>query len=964
MRRFILSAILIILAMAAQAFPVKITSWNVETDVKALNSLNISVDNVNRASGAIIAFVRDEVEFNTLLDHGFQAEKLPDLARQNALRLKLDKSLDPPRDEYYTVDQYNQFMIDTAAQYPNICELIQAGTSVQNRSLYFLKITDNPALEEAEPEFKYISTMHGNEVVGYDMCIRLIQLLTSEYGSDARITDLVDNTEIWINPLMNPDGYVLGQRYNAQGIDLNRNFPMPTGEQHPDGNAWAQENIAVMDLCNDHSFILSANFHTGALVINYPWDYTYALTPDDDLAQEAALTYSMHNLPMYNSPEFPNGITNGAQWYVITGSMQDWNYGYTDCLEVTAEISNDFWPPASTLPTYWAQNQESMLSYMEFVHKGIHGLVTSSVGTPLDATITIDGNAKQVHTDPDVGDYHRMLLPGTYTVTATAYGYLPQTAQITVPASGSVSHNFVLEHALTVNLRGQARDPLGYPLAGLEVTLLADTPTTATTDALGCFQFNGIYEGNYQISFNQDGAVIWETSCLLTQDESRRIFVISDPVALFSDPCETIDNWTATLPWGVSTYQGESVITDSPGGNYANQINKALLLTNPISLQNIDNPVLIFRTAYALENNYDFVYVQASNTTSNWTTLGSITGTQLSWEDMNFSLAEFAGQSLYIRFLIDTDYSVTADGIYLDDITIKGIDSTELIFGDADGNRQITKADGLSILAYSIGLDPLPDIDPRPWSDERIAACDLDADEILDAFDAWLLFNYIGEAGWRLPVQTGVPENPGDPVLSAHYDSALVIDLEHPELLKSLSFSTSPVNVVQINHTGYIHDDLYGQSFNQDEDRYGYAGHDVDHVSLTATLQDDPPDFTLVYTLNGVPGSVFVSTTSSGDDPVIPAPVFSLAQNHPNPFNPSTRISFSLARSEQPAHLRIYNAKGQLVKTLLEGIQPAGPQSLVWDGRDDSGNPVSSGIYLFRLESGGESLTRKMILLK
>ncbi|MBW6513444.1 MAG: carboxypeptidase regulatory-like domain-containing protein [Candidatus Syntrophosphaera sp.] len=964
MKKAVLIPALMLLMALAHGYPVLIRSWNPQADAKTLSQMNISVVNVNRQSGSITAYVRGNEEFEELLDHGFQAAKLPDEARENALRLHSQDPGSAPRDEYYTIDQYHQFMVDTAAQYPNICQLVQVGTSIQNRPLYFLKITDNPALEEAEPEFKYISSMHGNEVVGYDMCIRLIQLLTSEYGTDARITDLVNSTEIWICPMMNPDGFVLGQRYNAAGVDLNRNFPMPTGNQHPDGNAWAPENIAVMDFCNDQSFVLSANFHTGALVMNYPWDYTYNLTPDDALIQAAALSYSIHNLPMYNSTEFPNGITNGAEWYVITGSMQDWNYGYTDCIDITAEISNSFWPPASTLPTYWAQNQESMLSYLEFVHKGVHGLVTSSSGTPLDAKITVQGNAKAMHTDPDVGDFHRLLLPGSYTITAESYGYLPQTAQITVPASGSTSHNFVLEHAVSVNLRGQARDPEGYPLAGLEVALLAETPITANTDALGNFQINGIYEGNYQISFSQAGAVIWETSFLLTRDETRRIFVISDPLELFSDPCETIGNWTATPPWGVSTYQGESVITDSPGGNYANRISKPLLLTNPISLQNIENPVLTFRTAYALENGYDFVYVQASNTTSNWTTLGSITGTQLSWQDMSFSLAQFAGQSVHVRFLIVTDYSVTADGIYLDDITIKGIDSTELIYGDADGNRQLTKADGLSILAYSIGLDPLPDIDPRPWSAERIAACDLDADQSIDAFDAWLLFNYIGEAGWRLPVQTDVPENPGDPVLTAHYNGVLVIDLEHPELLKSISFSTSPVNVVQISHVGTLHDDLYGQFFNADEDRYGYAGHAVQHLSLTVTLEDDPSDFTLQYSLNGVPGSVFISTSAAGDDPLVPVPVFSLAQNHPNPFNPSTRITISLAKAHQTAHLRIYNAKGQLVKTLLSGIQPAGVQNLVWDGRDDFGKPVSSGIYLYRLESGGESLTRKMILLK
>ena len=75
---------------------------------------------------------------------------------------------------------------------------------------------------------------------------------------------------------------------------------MPTGVQHPDGNQWAPENIAIMDFSNEHNFVLSANFHGGSLVANYPWDYTYALTPDNDLFIQAALTYTSHNSSMYN----------------------------------------------------------------------------------------------------------------------------------------------------------------------------------------------------------------------------------------------------------------------------------------------------------------------------------------------------------------------------------------------------------------------------------------------------------------------------------------------------------------------------------------------------------------------------------------------------------------------------------------------------------------------------------------
>ena len=404
MKRIFLITICAILTVSGFSYPVLIKSWRLNEDVKTLNMAGISVDYVNRQSGNIIAYVRNDSEFSQIQALGLAPQKLPDTARENAQRLHSSPKNGSPKDEYFSIDQYNQFMVSTANSYPNICQLVQVGSSTQNRPLYFLKITDNPTIQEAEPEFRYLSSIHGDEVVGYDMCIRLIQLLTSEYGINDRITNLVNNTEIWICPMMNPDGFVLGQRYNAAGIDLNRNFPMPSGNQHPDGNPTAIENTAIMNHATSNSFVLSANFHGGALVANYPWDYTYTLTPDNDILIQAALTYSSHNSSMYNSYEFPQGITNGAQWYVITGSMQDWFYGFTDCMDITMEIGLNKWPPANQLPGFWNLNQESMLSYMEFVHKGVSGLVTSSSGAPLSARISVSGNARQINTDPDVGD--------------------------------------------------------------------------------------------------------------------------------------------------------------------------------------------------------------------------------------------------------------------------------------------------------------------------------------------------------------------------------------------------------------------------------------------------------------------------------------------------------------------------------------------------------------------------------
>ncbi len=217
---------------------------------------------------------------------------------------------------------------------------------------------------------------------------------------------------------------------------------MPSGNQHPDGNAWGQENVAMMNFSQAHSFNLSMNFHGGALVINYPWDYTYSLAPDDALLQEMSLTYTRPHTSLYNSDEFEHGITNGAQWYVITGSMQDWLYGYTDCIDITAEIGNNMWPPSSQLPSYWNMNKESLLRYIEFSQNGVKGMVTTATGAPLFASISVSGNNNPMHTDPDVGDYHRLLLPGNYQITVTVDGYDSQTANVSVPTTGHVLQNF------------------------------------------------------------------------------------------------------------------------------------------------------------------------------------------------------------------------------------------------------------------------------------------------------------------------------------------------------------------------------------------------------------------------------------------------------------------------------------------------------------------------------------------
>jgi carboxypeptidase D len=134
---------------------------------------------------------------------------------------------------YPTYSQYEIIMKQFALDYPALCRLDTIGTSINGKLVLVLKISDNVTFDEPdEPEVFYSSTMHGDELAGFVLMMRLADHLLSNYATDAGVKSLVDNLQIYINPLANPDGtYRTGDvisspsRFNANGKDLNRNFP-------------------------------------------------------------------------------------------------------------------------------------------------------------------------------------------------------------------------------------------------------------------------------------------------------------------------------------------------------------------------------------------------------------------------------------------------------------------------------------------------------------------------------------------------------------------------------------------------------------------------------------------------------------------------------------------------------------------------------------------------------------------
>jgi len=491
-------------------FPVTISIAD-RSDVDVIQKLDLDIDAVG--GGWVRAYVTQS-EMDALQGMGYEVERIPNQALRMWRSIRESERLGV-MDTYRDYDAMTAHLQGVAADHPSITQLLSIGKSVEGRDLWFIKITDNPGVEENEPEFKYISTMHGDEPVGTENCLKLIDLLTDNYASatpDQDLKRLVDEVEIWIMPMMNPDGNSAGSRYNAHGVDLNRHFPDWIEDPYNTGVGREPEIRAVMAFSDSMSFDVSGNFHTGALVVNYPSDNRPERAPDDSLFISMSEAYSIHNGPMWNSSSFHHGVTNGYDWYEIHGSMQDWNYDWMHNKEVTLEINDIKWPPAEELPQLWDDNDEAMAAYLEYCLRGVRGVVTDSAsGAPLLATVLVDGIAWDDRTDPDVVDYHRILDPGLYTLTFSHTGYITkQLTGVVVAGDTATVLDVQLTTAPLVTVSGTVTSEALLPLeATVEFYyhtggLLADSTTADPADGSYCF---ALPAAEYDIEVEADGYV-------------------------------------------------------------------------------------------------------------------------------------------------------------------------------------------------------------------------------------------------------------------------------------------------------------------------------------------------------------------------------------------------------------------------------------------------------------------------
>jgi hypothetical protein len=299
----------------------------------------------------------------------------------------LQSRLDPTKDMggYKTLDEINIYIDGIIADHPGIVSAkVDIGHSFHDRPIYAIKISDNPEIDEDEPEVLYTAAIHAREVITPEVLFHFMDHLTDNYGTDPRVTSIVNNRELWFIPLINVDGYYRNEvvapygggmwrkntRYNADGslgVDLNRNFGYYWGlddvGSSPDGaeetyrgtGPFSEPELQnVRDFTIAHEFVISLYYHAYSDVYLFPWGYNRQPTIDNDIY--VALSDSMG---VYN------GYSNDQNFYPVNGGACDWNYGeqttknmnYSFVVEV-GSLYDYFWPPLYRIPDLVAENLE------------------------------------------------------------------------------------------------------------------------------------------------------------------------------------------------------------------------------------------------------------------------------------------------------------------------------------------------------------------------------------------------------------------------------------------------------------------------------------------------------------------------------------------------------------------------------------------------------------------------------
>lgn len=656
-------------------------------DLILLANQGVAIDHVTHKKGVFIESDFSQKELNIAKGLGLSYKiTIPNVSdyykNQNTIKSQNKNTSCNNQFNYPTPANYNngsmggfltytemlQELDDMASLYPNLISIKQSISSfstAEGRPIYWVKISDNPNSNESEPEMLYTAIHHAREPASLQQTIFYMWYLLENYGVNEEVQAIINNTELYFVPCINPDGYIYNETTNANGgglwrknrrdnldgeygVDLNRNYDYLWGGAGTSGdtdsdiyrgtNAFSEvETQAMKWFCEQHDFKIALNSHSYSNLLLYPFGFATGQTTPDDATFKAISEVMVEQ----------NGYINqlSAALYPTTGDSDDWMYDETSThnkiLAMTPEVGSSFWP---------SQNEIIPLC-KEMVY---HNLMAANFIT--NYAKTKDLNPFSITEKNGYLKYNIQRLglenPGDFSVQI-----IPVSANI-VSIGGVNSH--IGMSLLQTNL-----DSIAYTLSssiqdGDEVKYVIITN-------------NGLYD---------------------TKDTISKFYGDFQPTV--TENGDNISNWDVSGMWGSTSlfsYSPSTSITDSPNGNYSNNSTTIIQLSNGTSLNNAQAANVSFYAKWDIETGWDYVQFEISTDGGNswipqcgkFTGIGNnnqaegeplYDGLQNAWVKEEIDLSDYLEQSILARFKLVSDQAVTEDGFYFDDFNINVIYSS------------------------------------------------------------------------------------------------------------------------------------------------------------------------------------------------------------------------------------------------------------------------------------------------
>ena len=697
-----LLALTIVFSSYSQNFKQVKIFFNHQSEISLLQNYDLEIDHGfwNKEDNSYTVFLSDD-EFSKLQLSSFNYEividdwfdyysKLPQLNQSEK-----DAFIQQSKDNYgvegfgfgsmggfYTLAEVNAQLDSMKIHYPNlITTKTSIGNSLEGRPMYMVKISDNPDIDETEPEILYTALHHAREPQSMMQMIYFMYYLLENYNSNPSVQYLVNNREMYFIPVLNPDGYEYNRATNpggggmwrknrknnggSYGVDLNRNYGPYTYWNAPNGGSSTDpssdtyrgtapfsepETTNLKNFLATRYFKNALNYHTYSNLLIYPYGALEQETPDSAIFREFARDITAYNGYAYGTDQQTVG-------YSTRGNSDDYFYdgdialNHGKIFAMTPEVgSTGFWP---SQPEIFPLAIENLMPNIYYAY--VAGEFVS----------LINPNFSQQYFNP--GDNVDLVIPqlknkGLSDASSISLSLSSDNPLITI-TSGNINVGDIASRT-TVNNNQNLSFAIGSTMqADVNVKMLVTVSTSGTP------------------MFTDTLSFITGTPIMVFSDSTN------DPLLLWNVTYSptTSPKWEATT---TSFHSSPTSFTDSKNGSYIDNATVTMTLKNSIDLSTRTNPRLSFWTKYDMESGYDYGQVEVStNNGSNWLPLsGSYTsvgsgsfqpageplynGTQSSWVNEIMDLSNYNTAQVKLKYELKTDVSVTRDGWYADDIAV------------------------------------------------------------------------------------------------------------------------------------------------------------------------------------------------------------------------------------------------------------------------------------------------------